>query len=74
MSVEDRQFTLTTAGHVATFNLQNWKLVWLTTAAPDVAAGSSRLAVRLVLANGQGLDMTEPAKTKRTKVTTSTWP
>lgn len=69
--VSDRMFTVTTADHQAIFDLQRTgKLVWLPKAEPYVmTAGSSRPTVRLVLAGGQGLDLTEPAKTKRITVT-----
>lgn len=73
-TVTDRHFTMCTPTHEVTFDLQRTgKLVWLREAAPYVmSAGSSRPTVRVVLANGQGLDLTEPAKTKRITVTIST--
>lgn len=72
-TVAQRLLTVTTTGHEVVFDLQRTgKLVWLTDAKPYVlAAGSSRPTVRLILANGQGLDLTEPAKTKRITVTLS---
>jgi hypothetical protein len=72
-TVDDRHFTVVTTAHEITFDLQRTgKLVWLKEAAPYVmSAGSSRPTVRMVLANGQGADLTEPAKTKRITVTIS---
>lgn len=73
-TLDDRHFTMCTTTHEVTFDLQRTgKLVWLKEAAPYVmSAGSSRPTVRVVLANGQGLDLTEPAKTKRITVAIST--
>jgi hypothetical protein len=73
-TVDDRHFTLVTTSHKVTFDLQRTgKLVSLMEAAPHImSAGSSRPTVRMVLANGRGLDLTEPAKTKRITVTIST--
>lgn len=73
-AVSGRLFTVTTTRHQVAFDLQRTgKLVWLAKAEPYVmAAGSARPTVRLMLANGQGLDLTEPAKTKRITVTVST--
>lgn len=69
--VDGRLFTVTTSSHRVVFDLQRTgKLVWLSTATPYVMTpGSSRPTVRLVLTDGQGLDLTEPAKTKRITVT-----
>lgn len=71
--VADRLLTVTTDRHQVVFDLQRTgKLVWLAKAEPYVmAVGSSRPTVRLILASGQGLDLTEPAKTKRITVTVS---
>lgn len=71
--VVDRLLTLTTTRHHVAFDLQRTgKLVWLPTAEPySMAAGSVRPTVRLLLGDGQGLDLTEPAKTKRITVTLS---
>lgn len=73
-AASDRLFALTTTGHEVIFDLQrSGKLVWLPQAEPYVmAAGSLRPTARIVLANGQGLDLAEPAKTKRITVTVST--
>ena len=72
-AVSDRHFTVTTTGHEMAIDLQRTgKVVWLPNAEPYVTAvGSARPTVRLVLANGEGLDLTEPAKTKRITVTIS---
>ena len=72
-SVEDRLFAISTADHQVVFDLQRTgKLVWLDSAAPYVTAPRvARPTVRLILADGQGLDLTEPAKTKRITVTIS---
>lgn len=73
-TVSDRMFTLTTSRHEVAFHLQRTgRLVWLPQAEPYVmAAGSTRPTVRLVLANGQGLDLREPSQTKRITVTVAT--
>lgn len=73
-SVESRLVSITTSLHVIVFDLQRTgKLVWLENAQPYVmVAGASRPTVRLLLASGQGLDLTEPAKTKRVTVTVTT--
>lgn len=69
-SVAGRLVVANTSSHRIAFDLQRTgKLVWLSAAEPYVMiAGSSRPTVRLVLASGQGLDLTEPAKTKRITV------
>ena len=65
--VADRIVTVRTAGHSIAFDLQRTgHLVWLDSAEPwRLVAGASRPAVRLLLADGSGLDLTEPAKTER---------
>lgn len=70
-SVEDRSFTVTTAGHEMVFDLQRTgKLMWLINATPYVmTAGSPRPTVRLILSDGEGVDLTEPARTKRITLT-----
>lgn len=69
-SVAGRLVVAMTSSHQMVFDLQRTgRLVWLSEAEPYVmTAGSSRPTVRLVLASGQGLDLTEPAKTKRITV------
>lgn len=75
-SIKDRIVTLETPAHQVVIDLQRTgNLVRLTDAQPyAMAAGSSRPTVRLVLEGGQGLDLTEPAKTKRITVTLSARP
>lgn len=72
-NLDGRTIAVTTATHLAVFDLQRTgKLVWLANAKPyTVAAGLSRPTVRLILANGDGIDLTEPARTKRITVTLS---
>lgn len=69
-SVAGRLVVAMTSSHQMVFDLQRTgRLVWLSEAEPYVmTAGSSRPTVRLVLASGHGLDLTEPAKTKRITV------
>lgn len=68
--VVDRVITVCTTNLSITFDLQRTgRLVWLESAEPyRLAAGTSRPTVRLLLADGSGLDLTEPAKTKRIAV------
>lgn len=63
----NRLFTLKTTSHEVVFDLQRaGRLVWLEKAEPyTVASQSSRPTVRLIFTDGQGLDLTEPARTKR---------
>lgn len=72
--VVDRILTVRTANLSITFDLQRTgRLVWLESAEPyRLVAGTSRPTVRLLLADGSGLDMTEPAKTKRITVALAT--
>ena len=71
--VQDRLLTIGTADHEVTLDLQRTgKRVWLKSAEPYVVAPSSpRPTVRLIFADGQGLHLMEPAKTKRITVTIS---
>lgn len=73
MNVDERLFTVITSGHRVVFDLQRTgRVVWLANAEPyATSAGSSRPTIRLILADGEGLDLTEPAKTKRITVTIS---
>lgn len=75
-AVVDRLFTVITTGHQVKVDLQRTgRVVWLPRTEPYVmSAGTSRPTLRLVLASGQGLDLTEPAKTKRIAVTISARP
>lgn len=67
---EDRIITISTAAHQIRIDLQRTgRVVWLSDA--DVWQVSSRTAlpsVRLLLDDSTGLDLTEPAKTKRITV------
>jgi hypothetical protein len=68
--VSDRIITIRTTHLQVTIDLQRTaRLVWLADAQPYIlVAGSSRPTARLLLADGQGLDLTEPAKSKRIAV------
>jgi hypothetical protein len=74
--IANRTVTIRTASHSIAFDLQrNGRLVWLDSAAPcRLVTGASRPTVRLLLADGCGLDLTEPAKTKRITVTLAAAP
>lgn len=69
--VSDRVFTISTDVHTIVVDLQRTgRLVWVDSAAPyTLGAVTGRPTVRLLLADGSGLDLTEPAKTKRITVT-----
>ncbi|GIG89833.1 hypothetical protein [Plantactinospora endophytica] len=73
-SVDNRLVSITTSLHAIVFDLQRTgRIVWLDSAQPYVmVAGTSRPTARLLLASGKGLDLTEPAKTKRITVTVTT--
>lgn len=66
-TVSDRTLTIETSNHRIGVDLQRTgRLVWLAAALPyALGASDSRPTIRLVLASGAGLDLTEPAKTKR---------
>jgi hypothetical protein len=68
--VAGRTFRLVTSDYEITVDLQRTgKVVWLDAAQPyRLVPGSARPTVRLLLAGGAGLDLTEPAKTKRITV------
>ncbi len=74
ISLAGRLITVTTSSHQVVFDLQRTgRLVWLWEAKPYVVtAGSSRPTVRLLCTSGHGLDLTEPAKTKRITVNLAT--
>jgi len=74
--IADRVVTIRTASHCIAFDLQRTgRLVWLDSAEPClIVAGANRPSVRLLLADGSGLDLTEPAKTKRITVTLAAVP
>lgn len=67
----DRVVTVRTSNLSITLDLQRTgRLVWLESAQPyRLTPGTSRPTVRLLLVDGSGLDLTEPAKTKRITVT-----
>jgi hypothetical protein len=67
----DRTFTIRTMKFTITFDLQRTgRVVWLDNAAPYVTdPGTVRPTVRMVFTEGAGIDLTEPAKTKRISVT-----
>ncbi|MFI9283848.1 hypothetical protein [Streptomyces werraensis] len=71
VDVGERIINMHTAGHRISFDLQRTgRGVPLESAEPfRHAAGASRPTVRLLMADGSGLDLTEPAKTKRITVT-----
>ncbi|MFF9130420.1 hypothetical protein [Streptomyces sp. NPDC014806] len=74
VDVVERIINMHTAGHRISFDLQRTgRVVPLESAEPyRLAAGASRPTVRLLMADGSGLDLTEPAKTKRITVTIAT--
>ncbi|MDX2544684.1 hypothetical protein ACOT81_20460 [Streptomyces sp. WI04-05B] len=69
--VVERTINVDTANHVVSFDLQRTgRVVLLESAEPyRLVAGAARPTVRLLMADGSGLDLTEPAKTKRITVT-----
>lgn len=69
-NVTERIVTVRTTNVTITFDLQRTgRLVWLESAEQYRSiAGVSRPTVRLLLSDGSGLDMVEPAKTKRIAV------
>jgi len=73
-AVDDRILTIDADAFRISVDLQRTgRLVWLPSAdAYRAIAGDSRPTLRLLLASGAGLDLTEPAKTKRITVTLST--
>lgn len=71
VDVVERTICIYTADHVIRLDLQRTgRVVLLESAEPyQFSVGTSRPTVRLVMADGSGLDLTEPAKTKRITVT-----
>lgn len=71
--VADRTFRLVTTQYEVAVDLQRTgNVIWLEKAEPyRLAAGVSRPTIRLLLEDGSGVDLTEPAKTKRITVTLS---
>ncbi|UNZ18051.1 hypothetical protein [Streptomyces sp. 891-h] len=66
----DRSISIDTVSHVVTFDLQRTgRVVPLENAqAYTPVAGVSRPTVRLLMADGSGVDLSEPARTKRITV------
>lgn len=71
VDVVERIINMHTTGHRISFDLQRTgRVVMLESAEPyRHAAAGSRPTVRLLMADGSGVDLTEPAKTKRITVT-----
>ena len=69
-NVSERTFCLATEAFDITIDLQRTgRIVWLESAEPyQQVAGVMRPTVRIVLHGGAGIDLTEPAKTKRITV------
>ncbi|WP_328914251.1 MULTISPECIES: hypothetical protein [unclassified Streptomyces] len=67
VGIVERTINIHTASHVITFDLQRTGRVVLREAAEPfrLVAGAARPTVRLLMDDGSGLDLTEPAKTKR---------
>lgn len=67
---EDRIITISTAGCTVRIDLQRTgRLAWLREAEAWQPSGTASMpSVRLLLNDGTGLDLTEPAKTKRISV------
>ncbi|MGA4879400.1 hypothetical protein [Streptomyces lydicamycinicus] len=74
--VIDRTLRVDTTSHVISFDLQRTgRVVLLESAEPyRFVAGANRPTVRLLMVDGTGLDLIEPAKTKRITVTITTRP
>ncbi|MFD8625433.1 hypothetical protein ACFV4E_16300 [Streptomyces hygroscopicus] len=74
--VVDRILRVDTTSHVISFDLQRTgRVILLESAEPyRFAAGANRPTVRLLMVDGTGLDLIEPAKTKRITVTITTRP
>jgi len=67
----DRTFTIRTRDFTIMCDLQRTgRVVWLDAAAPyATTAATVRPTIRLIFKDGTGIDLTEPAKTKRISVT-----
>ncbi|WP_108933339.1 hypothetical protein [Streptomyces ardesiacus] len=74
--VVDRTLRVDTTSHVISFDLQRTgRVILLESAEPyRFVAGANRPTVRLLMVDGTGLDLIEPAKTKRITVTITTRP
>lgn len=71
--VATRVVAIRTTDYQVVIDLQRTgRLIWLTKAQSyEFVAGASRPTVRILLAGGTGLDLTEPVKTKRITVAIS---
>lgn len=69
--IVERTISIYTASHCILFDLQRTgRVILLESAEPyRLVVGAARPTVRLLMADGSGLDLTEPAKTKRITVT-----
>ncbi|WP_424705910.1 hypothetical protein [Kitasatospora acidiphila] len=69
--IDERTISINTASHLILFDLQRTGRVVLLEAAEPyrLVVGAVRPTVRLLMSDGSGLDLTEPAKTKRITVT-----
>lgn len=68
-SVDESRFTIDTENYQIVVDLQrSGKVVWLANAQPYTIMAGSRPTDRLILANGQGMDLSEPVKTKRVTI------
>lgn len=76
VKIVERSISIKTASHLITFDLQRTGRVVLHEAAEPfhLVAGTPRPTVRLLMDDGSGLDLTEPAKTKRITVAISAQP
>lgn len=69
VSVEDRMLELRTQAYTVAVDLQRTgRLVWFSEPPSAVVGPVSRPTVRVLLQSGNGVDFTEPAKTKRISV------
>lgn len=71
VDIAERRISIYTTGHCISLDLQRTgRLVFLESAEPYRLVGMvSRPTIRLLMAGGSALDLTEPAKTKRITVT-----
>src|SRR5215471_10917999 len=70
---QERIITISTSTHQIRIDLQRTgRVIWLSNAtAWEPASRSAMPSIRLLLEDGTGLDLTEPAKTKRISVSLS---
>lgn len=68
--VDHRILTIFTGRHTIRIDLQRaGRLVWWSAVAPVTPGAGPRPTVRIALGGGQGVDLTEPSKTKRITIT-----